>query len=71
MILLIILLVILILAVVLALQGLIYWGIGAFICWAFSIPFVFTFWHGLAISLIVSTISGIFNKDSIKVHLKD
>lgn len=43
-----------------AIQGLIYWGIGAFVCWAFSIPFTFTFWHGLAIGFIVSILAGIF-----------
>lgn len=71
MILIIILLALLLVAVIIGLQGLIYWGIGYFVCWAFSIPFVFTYWHGLAIAFIVSTLSSIFNRDSIKVKLSD
>ena len=51
---------IIILILVIGVQGLIYWGIGAFICFAFQIPFNFTFLHGIAIGLIVSIISGIF-----------
>ena len=45
---------------VLGLQGLIFWGIGSFVCWAFAIPFTFTFWHGLAIALILSCLEGLF-----------
>lgn len=56
-----ILFIIIILILVIGAQGLIYWGIGAFICFAFQIPFNFTFLHGIAIGLIVSIISGIFN----------
>ena len=71
MIILIILLAILIIALVLGLQGLVYWGMGAFICWAFQIPFEFTFAHGVAIAFIVSTLTSIFNRDKIKVNIKD
>ena len=42
------------------LQGLVYWGMGAFICWAFQIPFEFTFIHGIALAFIVSIISSCF-----------
>lgn len=43
-----------------ALSGLIYWGIGAFIIWAFAINFAWTFWQGLAIAFIVNILSEIF-----------
>lgn len=46
----------------LGLQGLIFWGIGSFIIWAFGINFVFTFWHGLAISLIITILAKIFGR---------
>ena len=42
------------------LAGLVFWGIGSFIVWAFGIAFTFTFWHGLAIAFIVSILTGIF-----------
>lgn len=56
---------ILIFALVIGIQALIYWGIGSFICWAFAIPFTVTFWHGLAIALIISTLTGIFKREVI------
>lgn len=63
---LIILLIVLIVFVfIVGLQGLVYWGIGSFICWAFSIPFTFTFSHGIAIALIVSVLTGIFKREVI------
>lgn len=61
----IILLVIFIVAIVVGIQALVYWGIGSFICWAFAIPFTFTFWHGLAVAFIISTLTGIFKKEVI------
>lgn len=57
---LIILGVILLIGFVIGLQGLVYWGMGAFICWAFQIPFEFTFIHGIALAFIVSIISSCF-----------
>ena len=44
----------------LCLEGLIIWGVGSFIVWAFGIAFTFTFWHGVAIAFIVSILTGIF-----------
>ena len=45
------------------LSGLIYWGIGAFVVWAFSINFIWTFWHGLALAFITWVLAGIFNRN--------
>lgn len=49
------------------LSGLIFWGIGAFIIWAFEIAFTWTYWHGLAVAFIVWILGSIFkvtvNKD--------
>lgn len=42
------------------LSGLIFWGIGAFIIWAFGIAFTWTYWHGLAVTFIVWILSSIF-----------
>lgn len=47
-------------AIMYGLAGLVLWGIGSFIVWAFGIAFTFTFWHGLAIALIISILTGIF-----------
>ena len=54
----ILLVLIFLIAVILAygLAGLVFWGIGSFIVWAFT----FTFWYGLAIAFIVSILTGIF-----------
>lgn len=52
--------VIIVLALVFGLIGLVYWGIGAFIIWAFAINFTWTFWHGLAAGLIISILQGVF-----------
>lgn len=46
----------------LGLSGLMFWGIGLFIIWAFSIAFTWTFWHGLAVAFIVWILSSIFSK---------
>ena len=43
------------------LQGLIYWGIGVFVCWAFNIPFERGFVHGIALAFIVSILASIFS----------
>lgn len=43
-------------------QGLIYWGIGAFVCWAFNISFEWTFVHGLALAFVVSILASIFSR---------
>ena len=55
-----ILIVLMIVAIAYLISGLIFWGIGSFIIWAFGINFVFTFWHGVAIAFIVSILTGIF-----------
>ena len=62
------LIVIMVLAVVIliiGLQGLVYWGMGAFICWAFNIPFEWGFVHGIALAFIVSILSTIFNYNKV------
>lgn len=53
------------LILVIGLQGLIYWGMGAFICWAFNISFQWKFIHGIALAFIVSILAGIFKSDKI------
>ena len=58
-----ILIVILVVAAIIGLEGLVFWGIGSFICWAFAIPFAFTFWHGYAAAMIVSILQGIFKRN--------
>lgn len=42
------------------LSTVILWGICSFIIWAFGISFTFTFWHGLALSFIISILASIF-----------
>lgn len=54
-----ILLAMLIVAAVYGIEGFIYWGVGSFICWAFKIPFEFTFVHGIAIAFIIETLKSI------------
>lgn len=51
------------LAIGFGLSGLAFWGIGSFIIWAFGISFVWTYWHGLAVALIIWILSSIFKKD--------
>ena len=53
------------LILVIGLQGLVYWGMGAFICWAFNISFQWKFIHGIALAFIVSILAGIFKSDKI------
>lgn len=55
----IILIFLIMLVAIFAFCGLIWWGIGSFVVWAFGINFVWTFWHGLAIALIVNSLSGL------------
>ncbi len=45
-----------------ALSAVILWGIGSFIIWTFGISFTFTFWHGLALSFIISILASIFKR---------
>lgn len=59
--------VLVILAALIAIEGLVYWGIGAFVCWAFAIPFTFTFAHGVALALIATILSGIFKVTVTKI----
>lgn len=59
-----ILIFLLVLAAVLGLEGLMFWGVGSFVCWAFAIPFVFTFWHGCAAALIFTILQGIFKNNN-------
>ncbi len=54
---------ILIVILSIGLEGLVFWGIGSFICWAFAIPFAFTFWHGCAAAMIVSILQSIFKRN--------
>lgn len=62
------LIIILVVAALIGLEGLIFWGIGTFVCWAFAIPFVFTFWHGCALAMIFTILQSIFkaNNNSTK-----
>ena len=48
----------------LLLSGLMMWGIGAFVIWAFKLNLVMTYWHGLAISLVLFALGG------IKINIK-
>ena len=60
------LVVILAIVLMIGLQGLIYWGMGAFICWAFKIPFEFHFIHGIALAFIISILGTIFQRGGSK-----
>jgi hypothetical protein len=51
---------ILIIILGLALSGLVFWGIGELIVWAFKIGFVWTYWHGLYTAIVVNVLSSIF-----------
>ena len=62
---LVIIMVLALVILVIGLQGLVYWGMGAFICWAFNIPFEWGFIHGIALAFIVSILATIFNRDKI------
>lgn len=55
-----ILLAMLLVALALSLSGLVMWGIGSFIIWAFGISFTWTYWHGLAVAFIIWILSSIF-----------
>lgn len=44
----------------LLLSGLVMWGVGSFVIWAFKLKIVMTYWHGLAISLVLFAL-GKFN----------
>lgn len=45
-----------------ALSACVFWGLGVLIVKVFKINYDWTFWHGLCVALVVSIISGIFNK---------
>lgn len=55
---------ILLIPIVLGINALIYWGIGCFIINVFAIEYVWTFWHGLAFTLVVIILKSIFSGDS-------
>lgn len=55
-----ILVIILLLVFVFGIQGLVLWGIGSFIVWAFKVNFVWTFWHGVAIAIVISLLRNAF-----------
>ena len=42
-----------------AISGLIWWGIGSLVVWAFGIAFVWTYWHGLAVAIILSALRSV------------
>ena len=57
---------IIVLVASLFLSSLVFWGIGHFVCWAFTIPFDFTFWHGVACALVVLVLNMLFGNRSKK-----
>ena len=61
----IIFIVLVIAAFIVGIQGLVYWGIGSFICWAFAIPYTFTFWQGIAIAIVISILGGLIKGRSL------
>ncbi len=48
----------------LLLSGLMMWGVGVFVIWAFNLKLVMTYWHGLAIALVLFALGG------IKINIK-
>lgn len=55
-----IIIIMVILSLVISFEGLIVWGIGAFVCNVFNINYVWTFWHGVATTLVLAVIGSFF-----------
>lgn len=45
-----------------ALSGLILWGVGSLLVWAFGIDFQFTYLMGLALAIVLSVVGSYFKK---------
>lgn len=61
-----IIIVMVVLSLVISFEGLIVWGIGVFVCNVFNINYVWTFWHGVATTLVLSVIGGFFRSNNNK-----
>ena len=61
-----ILIVMVVLSLVISFEGLIVWGIGVFVCNVFNINYVWTFWHGVATTLVLAVIGGFFRSNNNK-----
>ena len=46
-------------AIIFAITGLIWWGVGALVVFAFGIDFTWTYLHGLAIAVLAWALKGI------------
>lgn len=55
-----IIIIMVILSLVISFEGLIVWGIGVFVCNVFNINYVWTFWHGVATTLVLAVIGSFF-----------
>lgn len=55
-----IIIVMVVLSLVISFEGLIVWGIGVFVCNVFNINYVWTFWHGVATTLVLAVIGSFF-----------
>ena len=55
-----IIIVMVVLSLVISFEGLIVWGIGVFVCNVFNINYAWTFWHGIATTLVLTVIGSFF-----------
>lgn len=61
-----IIIVMVVLSLVISFEGLIVWGIGVFVCNVFNINYVWTFWHGVATTLVLAVIGSFFRSNNNK-----
>lgn len=45
-------------------ESLIVWGVGVFVCDVFDINYIWTFWHGLATTLVLSVVGSFFKNSN-------
>lgn len=55
-----IIIVMVVLSLLISFEGLIVWGIGVFVCNVFNINYVWTFWHGVATTLVLTIVGSFF-----------
>ena len=46
--------------IVVLLSTLFFWGLGSLVVWVFRINYVWSIWHGFAVTLIISVLQTIF-----------
>ena len=61
-----IIIVMVVLSLAISFEGLIVWGVGVFVCNVFNINYVWTFWHGIATTLVLTVVGGFFRSNNNK-----